>query len=94
MATINDLINLKGRRAMITGATGGLGKVMADTLAELGADLVLVDRPGSDFETLAATLIEKWGVNVFATTVPPTGVIVIEVGAVNEVTYISHLLFK
>ena len=64
MATINDLINLKGRRAMITGATGGLGKVMADTLAELGADLVLVDRPGSDFETLAATLIEKWGVNV------------------------------
>lgn len=64
MTTIQELINLKGRRALITGATGGLGKVMADTLAELGADLVLVDRPGSDFESLRATLTERWGVKI------------------------------
>ena len=64
MSTIKELMNLTGRRALITGATGGLGKVMADTLAELGANLVLVDRPRSDFETLGAALIEKWGVNV------------------------------
>jgi len=57
-------MNLRGRRALITGAIGGLGKVMADTLAELGADLVLVDRPGSDFATLCAFLTERWGVNV------------------------------
>jgi NAD(P)-dependent dehydrogenase (short-subunit alcohol dehydrogenase family) len=48
--SIKELSNLQGRRALITGATGGLGKVIADTLAELGADLVLVDRPGSDFD--------------------------------------------
>ncbi len=36
MTTIKELSNLKGRRALITGATGGLGKVMADTSAELG----------------------------------------------------------
>ncbi len=64
MSTIKELMNLTGRRALITGATGGLGKVMADTMAELGADLVLVDRPGSKFETLCATLRERWGVNV------------------------------
>ena len=64
MTTIKELSSLKGRRALITGATGGLGKVMADTLAELGADLVLVDRPGSDFESLSATLIERWGIKV------------------------------
>jgi NAD(P)-dependent dehydrogenase (short-subunit alcohol dehydrogenase family) len=64
VSTIKELMNLTGRRALITGATGGLGKVMADTLAELGADLVLVDRPGSDFETLCTTLTERWGVNV------------------------------
>lgn len=64
MTTIQELINLKGRRALITGATGGLGKVMADTLAELGADLVLVDRPGSDFESLSATLTERWGIKI------------------------------
>jgi len=64
VTTIKQLINLKGRRALITGATGYLGKVMADTLAELGADLVLIDRPGSDFDSLSSQLAERWGVKV------------------------------
>jgi NAD(P)-dependent dehydrogenase (short-subunit alcohol dehydrogenase family) len=64
LTTIKELSNLKGRRALITGAMGGLGKVMADSLAELGADLVLVDRPGSDFDSLSATLSERWDVKV------------------------------
>jgi NAD(P)-dependent dehydrogenase (short-subunit alcohol dehydrogenase family) len=64
VTTIKELSNLKGRRALITGAMGGLGKVMADSLAELGADLVLVDRPGSDFDSLSATLSERWDVKV------------------------------
>ena len=64
MTTIKELSNLKGRRALITGATGSLGKVMADTLAELGADLILVDRPGSDFDSLSANLSNRWKVKV------------------------------
>jgi len=64
VSTIKELMNLTGRRALITGATGGLGKVMAETLAELGADLVLVDRPGSDSENLCTTLTDRWGVKV------------------------------
>ncbi len=56
MSTIKELSNLKGRRALITGATGNLGKVIANTLAELGADLILVDQPGSDFDSLTARL--------------------------------------
>lgn len=64
MTTIKKLSNLKGRRALITGANGGLGRVMADTLAELGADLVLVDRPGSDFVSLSADLTERWGIKI------------------------------
>lgn len=60
MATIKQLIDLKGRRALITGATGLLGRMMGDTLAELGADLLLVDLPGSKFESLE--LSEKWHV--------------------------------
>lgn len=62
--SIKELSNLQGRRALITGATGGLGKVIADTLAELGADLVLVDRPGSDFDRLSESLIKRWGVKI------------------------------
>lgn len=64
MTTINALMNLKGRRALITGATGGLGRIMADTLAELGADLVLVDRPGSDFQLQTEALMRQWGVSI------------------------------
>jgi NAD(P)-dependent dehydrogenase (short-subunit alcohol dehydrogenase family) len=64
VTTIKELMNLKGRRALITGATGGLGKVLADTLAELGADLVLVDLPRSDIENLRTTLLERWDVKV------------------------------
>ena len=64
VTTIKELSNLKGRRALITGATGGLGRIMSDTLAELGADLVLVDQPNSDFDSLSANLTERWGVKV------------------------------
>jgi NAD(P)-dependent dehydrogenase (short-subunit alcohol dehydrogenase family) len=57
-------MNIKGRRALVTGATGGLGRIMIDTLAELGVDLVLVDRPGSDFQNLVETLPQRWGVKI------------------------------
>jgi NAD(P)-dependent dehydrogenase (short-subunit alcohol dehydrogenase family) len=64
MTTIKELSNLKGRRALITGATGGLGKVMAATLAELGADLILVDRLEPDLDIWSKNLTERWGVKV------------------------------
>ena len=60
VTTIRELMSLKGRCALITGATGHLGSVMADTLAELGADLVLVDRPGSDYQAVTTSLNERW----------------------------------
>lgn len=65
MNTIKELMNLKGRRALITGATGGLGSVMAETLAEMGADLILVDRPGTDFVPLTLSLKVQWEVKIW-----------------------------
>ena len=64
MSTLNELSDLSGRRALVTGATGELGRVFADTLAELGAHLILVDLPGSDFQTLNEGLIKRWGASV------------------------------
>ena len=64
MATIKELSNLKGRRALITGASGGLGQVFAATLAELGADLILVDLPGTQLEMIAGKVVHNWGVSV------------------------------
>jgi NAD(P)-dependent dehydrogenase (short-subunit alcohol dehydrogenase family) len=64
VTTIKELSSLRGRRALITGATGGLGKVMAATLAELGANLVLVDHENTDFSAMSADLTLKWGIKV------------------------------
>lgn len=50
MIRLAELMNLEGRRALITGATGNIGRVIAQTLAEMGADLLLVDQPGSAYE--------------------------------------------
>jgi NAD(P)-dependent dehydrogenase (short-subunit alcohol dehydrogenase family) len=63
MSRIAELLRLQGRRALITGAAGSLGRVISETLAELGADLILVDRDlsGLDF---ACALSKRWGVEV------------------------------
>ena len=62
--TVAELINMRGRRALITGAAGGIGRVIAMTLAELGADLVLVDRNESSYGALIENLVSDWGVQV------------------------------
>lgn len=62
MTTIKALSDLKGRKALITGGAGNLGAVFADTLAELGANLVLVDLPGTNLENISDALIKKWKV--------------------------------
>ena len=56
MKTIRELMSLQGRRAVITGANGGIGKQMAATIAELGGDLVLVDRSETEYGSLLDTL--------------------------------------
>jgi NAD(P)-dependent dehydrogenase (short-subunit alcohol dehydrogenase family) len=51
---------MRGRRVLITGGTGHLGRVMAETLAELGASIILLDRPGSDFSAIEDHLSKTW----------------------------------
>jgi len=63
MVKISALMSLKGRRALITGAAGGLGKIMVQTLAELGADLVLLDRVDTPISALADEAEKTWGVD-------------------------------
>ena len=64
MRNIKDLMNLKGRTALITGATGGIGQAAAITIAELGGDLLLVDRPRSDYALIKQRILEKHNVNI------------------------------
>lgn len=49
-------MNLSGKTALLTGATGGLGRAIARSLAEAGASVVLSSRKGDELEQLAAEL--------------------------------------
>lgn len=52
---------MSDRRVLITGGTGSLGRVMSETLAELGAAIILLDRPGAQFEKIQSDLMRQWG---------------------------------
>jgi short-subunit dehydrogenase len=49
-------MNLSGRKALLTGATGGLGRAIAEALAERGARLTLSARNAEALEAMAAGL--------------------------------------
>ena len=60
MNTLTDLADLSGRRAIITGGAGHLGRVMAHTLAGMGADLVLVDLDPEKLEDTGEELNDRF----------------------------------
>lgn len=54
-----DVFSLKGKRALITGASSGLGAHFAAVLAEAGADVALAARRIASCEALAADLTRR-----------------------------------
>jgi NAD(P)-dependent dehydrogenase (short-subunit alcohol dehydrogenase family) len=56
MTTLDDYFGLRGRVAVVTGATGRLGQVMAEALAVAGATTYLVGRDQGRLEALAEKL--------------------------------------
>jgi NAD(P)-dependent dehydrogenase (short-subunit alcohol dehydrogenase family) len=56
---------LAGRTALVTGATGGLGRATAESFAALGARVLLVGRDAARLEELRVTLIEEHGEDRF-----------------------------
>lgn len=56
----------RGSTALITGASKGLGKVFAETLAARGMNLVLVARSGDALQALAEGLSARYGVQTVA----------------------------
>jgi len=62
---INKLLDLRGRVAIITGGSIGLGRQMAEGLAEMGANLVLCARKKERCEQ-AAEELKKLGVKTLA----------------------------
>lgn len=65
----SELTNLRGQTAVVTGGAGGLAGSFCETLCELGASLLLLDRNEAALEKAAARLHEKFGTEVVPVTV-------------------------
>ena len=62
MASIKEQMDLRSRVAVITGGAGYLGRTMAHTLAEAGADIVIVDIDAGKTFDFCRDLEKTWGI--------------------------------
>jgi len=90
------IIDLKGRRAIVTGSTAGIGRATAEGLARAGASVVISGRgsdrvdaavremraafPDADISGVAADLATVEGVEAFIAQVPDADILVNNVG--------------
>ena len=61
-----QLFSLAGKKALVTGASRGIGQVIAVAFAQAGADVALAARRGERLEQLASSLAREYGVRTVA----------------------------
>ena len=57
-------LGLRGRKALVTGASKGIGRACAEVLASEGCDVVLVSRTAADLEAVRAKIVGQHNVAV------------------------------
>ena len=68
-SSMKELLSLQGKNALITGGAGGIGRSVGKAMAELGANIALVDiAPREDeLRAIAGEIREKYGVKTYYT---------------------------
>jgi NAD(P)-dependent dehydrogenase (short-subunit alcohol dehydrogenase family) len=64
MMKLQELFNLKGKVALVTGGGRGIGKFISTGLAEAGADLIITSRKMANLEASAQELSKAFNVQV------------------------------
>lgn len=59
MKTIHELMNLKERVALVAGGSGQVGSVACETLAELGANVIILDLEGRNPQATVQAISER-----------------------------------
>jgi NADP-dependent 3-hydroxy acid dehydrogenase YdfG len=59
---IEDLFNISGKVALITGASGGFGKAAAEGLAQAGVKVMLTGRSEDSLKALQAEIQSAGGI--------------------------------
>ena len=72
MSAISKLFDLTGRRALVTGGGKGLGLVIANALADAGAEVAVCARTGADVEAAARAIAQRTGRRALALTADVT----------------------
>lgn len=62
MGSLTQMMQLDGRVALITGGAGHIGRAISETLAEMGASVILVDLDEEETQKIASQLTSKYGV--------------------------------
>lgn len=60
------MVNYKGKLALVTGASAGIGKLYAEELAARGSHVILTARSKEKLEVLAQELSVKYGIKAYA----------------------------
>lgn len=66
MKSLKELMNLKGRVALIAGGAGHIGSVMASALAELGAHVVLLDNDKTKCDGKVKIISDLYNIEAFS----------------------------
>ena len=86
MKKLKELMNLKGRVALITGGAGHIGFAMAEALAELGANIVILDIKESESGKKAKVIEKRYRVK----TLP----LVVDLAQEDQVRSVAGMVLK